>query len=877
MDAAAALFVDLVTGIRGLADRRGGSLQRPLIGLVMAAEDAGKVPPLLVHGLGSAGRRQVPHVAVAVAEQAEGRVAETEDLRALLASAADRFATGSFGRGLRMRFPRFWLLDFIMKQELTIGTPERKAEIVRLVRANSRFFAGIPQLSGGEVTVTPTWSSLPLAITASVMPSVLFRWLVAWRLPGTGSVLRWMMRRKYASQQVADVWSLAAALTRGGHLHESEEARRLLVHAFLRDLRDQFRRVPLRVQPWRGTAYPVLTVAGVSASNAGGMLLSLMARVREDQDDPLTVVTIEPSHGNQPSNDDELGTADSYSRTRIRLAEMQAALQRWRLDPNGTGYVVAVPALDHTTAAMVTALVPRRETPRPPWFAHPAAVSLVPVLLAGGLAAVGLRSFVMDCAPLHVGPGRIDVSRDSGECVGYSDHRGQLFGSDPDLRAAQEVIFTENEQVENELATRLNHPVMSLVYFGTLTKPDGDGGDQTFAAEREELQGVALAQRRANTAARTNADSPYLKVLVANGGQNMRAAPLVADKLTALRTSDSTVLGVVGLVESRSTTKTAIEALEGTDLPIVAPTLSADRIGELSSHYLQIAAPNRDQADMVVRYVTQVLEKKKLFNYYTFGPRKAEQAGGDLYVNTLRDDLKSSSQQYNVGYEELFWTGQSLRDVCSDRYTDGVVFFGGRYSEFAEFVQELYLTCSNFHPILIGDDSVNRYLANPANRAGAPPSLKMTYVSKGSLAFCDNLVKATDSARQYFLADIRGMYDRCQIDSMEPVGERVGLAYDAVLLLVRTTQDLVEGKSSKTAPSPLAVYDRIRNATEPYIGVTGPLTFGQDGVAKNKHLALLCVADIPGAFKPNSPVLERVFETGNRHQTDEAATKQPCA
>lgn len=864
------LFAELIAELRKLPDRRGNARQRPLVGLVVDVADTADLLALLAHGFGAAGPRRVPHVQVTVAEQ-DGRAATTEDLRSLLADAADRFATGSFGRGLRMRFPHFWLIDFIVRQRLTSGTRERKAEIARLVRANSKFFASIPQLGGAEVTVTPTWSSLPLALTASVLPGVLFRWLIAWRLPGTGSVLRWMMHRKGASHQVADVWSLAAALTRDGHLHESEEARRLLVHAFLRDLRDQFRRVPWRVQPWRGTACPVLTVAGATDSNAGGMLLAHAALVRQEQVDPLTLVTVEPVEDHVP------GTADGYSRIRIRLAGVRAALRRWRVDPRGTGYAVAVDPLDETVLPTVTALVPRREVPRPPWFVHRVALLLVPLLIAVGLSTVALRAFVMDCAPLRVDTGRVDVTRDSGECVGYSDHRGQLFGSDPELRTVQEVIFAENERVDEELAGRPTHPVMSLVYFGTLTKPDGGVGDHTFAAEREELQGAALAQRRANGAARTNADSPYLKIVVANGGQNMRAAPTVADKLLALRTSDPTVLGIVGLVESRTTTKVAIEALDNTDLPIVAPTLSADRIGELSSHYLQIAAPNEDQADMVVEYTKTVLRKKKLFNYYTFGPKKKDQADGDLYVNTLREDLRASAERHGLEYEELFWTGQSLRTACGKQYSDGVVFFGGRYSEFAQFVDELYRTCTADHPVLIGNDSVNRYMANAGDRVTAPPSLRMAYVSKGSLAFCDNLLRAADSERQYFLADVRAMYHRCEPDSMEPVGERVGLAYDAVLLLVRATQDLVQGKSTKTAPSPLDLFDQVRGTTEPYLGVTGPLIFGQNGVAKDKHLSLLCVSSIPDAFKAGKPAPARVFETGATHRTDEPATGQPCA
>ncbi|MCG8916521.1 hypothetical protein L6E12_12050 [Actinokineospora sp. PR83] len=861
----AALAV-LIAELRTRADRSTPG-PPPLLGFTLTG-NAEDLRAAIAHGLGADGARQVPHALIDVGGTAP---ATTDDLRALLKAITDAFATGAFGRGQQPRFPRFWLLDFVFDQSLGPDSRKHRVEMAKRVRDDSRLLAKRPEIAG-EFTATATWSDLPLGLSAA-LPLAVFRLITAWRLPGTGRVLRWVMRRAYVARREASIWALAVGLSRSGTRRESPEARRLLVHAVLRDLADEFHRVPWRVRPWRATTLPVLVLFGPTATNAGGVLLELVDRVREEQRDPLVIATVGVAdHG-----------ADLFGRDAVTADEVTVALDRWRADPRGKGFVVDVGAVGAPVRAAVTTLVPRREPPRPPWFTHWLVLLLVPLVLVAGLAVVGLRALVLECAPLHLGAGRVDVSRESGECVGYSDHADRVFGSDERLRQVQLGIFAENRRVEAAKAATPSHPVMTLVYFGTLTKPDSGAGDQTFAAEREELQGFAVAQHRANATAATSADAPYLSIVVANGGQNMGAARAVAEKLRELRAEDSSVLGVVGLVESRETTKQAIADLGVTDLPIIAPTLSADGIGGLSGHFLQIAAPNADQSRLVVDYVANVLRRQRIFNYFTFGPirdgqRREDVERGDLYVNTLREDLGRDSAAADLGYEEQSWTGQSLRPVCSDRFPDGVVFFGGRYSEFAQFIDTLYRDCSGKLPVVIGDDSVNRYLANAEARDSAPPTLPLTYVSKGSLAFCGNLVTSGDSERRYFLEDVRTTLGACLPDTLLPVGERVGLAYDAVLLLVRTTQDLIAGKSDKSLPDPLYLYTAITDHTrdEPYQGVTGPLSFTPGGVAQDKHLALLCVPDLPNAFTPDHPVPDRVHEIGRRAASDAPAVSRPC-
>ncbi|TWH68108.1 ABC transporter substrate-binding protein [Micromonospora olivasterospora] len=534
-------------------------------------------------------------------------------------------------------------------------------------------------------------------------------------------------------------------------------------------------------------------------------------------------------------------------------------------------------------------LLSRIVPPKPRWPTRPVALValavVVLVVVGGWQVPTGIDKWRADCEwrPWASG-GLVRTAVRDGQCVGYSDHERQLFSSDESLRDVQRKIFDQNREVEAAWRVRKDRPRVTLVYFGSLTKPDALPGEETFAGEREELQGMAAAQRRAYLEANEYPAYPYLRIVVANAGQEMRYSADVVRMLSALAEEEPTVLGVVGLVESRKAVQDAIRALGRLDLPVLAPTLSADGIADASSRYLQISAPNRDEATLVHEHVTRVLGKKKLFNYYTFGSADPDEgAQNDLYVNTLRDGLRDRFGEGN--YQETYWrNGVDLASVCADRFRDGVVFFGGRYSEFGAFVSRLAQACSGRVPQLIGDDSVNRYLANTAARVVAPDNLPLAYVSKGELAYCNRLVGANDTERKLFLNDVRTVLSMCS--SNTPIGERVGLAYDATRLHLAAVQTLAGSAGREwdpTAVSPTTVYLAIHDVANPYYrGVTGLLRFDANGIAVRKRLTLLCVPNIKEAFNspsyvpreidrhPNDPEENRLYDTP-------PPVQRPCA
>jgi hypothetical protein len=181
---------------------------------------------------------------------------------------------------------------------------------------------------------------------------------------------------------------------------------------------------------------------------------------------------------------------------------------------------------------------------------------------------------------------------------------------------------------------------------------------------------------------------------------------------------------------------------------------------------------------MVAEYARRVLRVSGTHIYYSVGDDAT--LDSDLYVSTLRQDLIS---EFGAGHDQLFTPGAPLSQECGYR---GMLFFAGRWSDFPNFLDGLNRDCVNDMPVhLVADDSVNRYMAKTTIRPDAPGNLALTYISKATLATCDQLQArmATDGTSSRFLRWVQAPKllgpPRCLGSGGLPVGERVGLAYDS--------------------------------------------------------------------------------------------------
>jgi hypothetical protein len=896
-------FIAFVDGLVRRPSRSDRGL--PLIWLT-GNKDSKKVLDALVDRVEApTGRYRVPFAHLRASRTPTG---QTTDIRRLLHAACEALSRQRFG-GERLWFRHYALVEWLMEQDLSPHALEDSgARLQKLLRdRHRRRDADDPKDDGRAAEATAAAFGaryqLLLLVVRRFVPNLLFRAVVSGRVPFLGRRYRWFMRQQYlAPQQSVDFLGFAERLTKGVWPSENrEQLDRLLVHAFLEDLRRAYARRPWRVEGWRRTAYPMLLIENVERDTDGYLLLQLINNVRNEtgRSDPLLAICT--SNDGPPPTDgvdhqvvalphadpgkDERGLRESdpdYKRWAEALPKSRRARVRtaWNLP-------VVVPDAGRADEVPGRVIVP----PKPPWFARRAVAIAVVLALVGSVVAwVGWRSGGPSC--LHRPfSGEIQVRSIGGECVGYSDGAGYLFNDQPGqqrLREVQHRIFEQNRIVRDiwESGDR-RRPLVTVVYLGTLTGRPTRENEEAYAAEREELEGLAVAQYNGMQDSASSFGSALLRIVVANGGFQMRYADAAVDMIAELAREDPTVVAVVGLVESRQNTAEALRKLNRAGLPLIAPTLSADRLFEHSKLYLQLAPPNQLQATMLADYAETVLGVASTRIYYTVGEESS--LDEDLYVQTLLEDLRAELGD-RLEYAEPFGVGTSLDRECG---YGGMLLYSGRWSEFDSFLNALEACDDNPPAHLVANDSVNRYMANPALRNSAPNNVPLTYVSKSQLGTCERLESAEggtdgDEVRSRFLRWVRApdllSPPRCgDGDSRTPVGERVPLAYDAATMVTQAVERLA-GRLRTDEPqpwdpraiNPAAVHAEIlgSNQRSPFPGVTGSIRFhGDTGEPIDKRISMLRVERIPDV---NAPLVE-VFHCGVARVDDDPACRRPTS
>ncbi|MDG4805253.1 hypothetical protein O7634_00585 [Micromonospora sp. WMMD1120] len=400
---------------------RRGERRLPLLWLVRADPQDLMVP--LRRFLGQGPRRRVPH-AVLDADVPPG----AGDVPAVLRELYRQLSLEAFGAA-RLRFRHYPLADWLMQQSLNVSVDadDSRAALVRRLRdRRGRRAPDAPPSGGDAVSIV---SQLLLWLVRRAVPGVLFRAAVSGRVPLLGRHYRWFMRQQYlAPRQSVTFLGFAERLTAGWRDGEQpDQVNKLLLHAFLEDLRQAYRRRFWRPSDWRRTAYPALLLDHVAPDNVGGELVRLLGDVRTEtgRNDPLLVVA---SGGHAPP---ELPEPHPLSEAEEAYDEWTEALPEMRRLRRPAAWLVALRPDDTDTGPPSRAGVRPFSAPDPPWWSRrflPAALCLVLVAALG--LWVGAR-WGAGCHPSLTG-GRVSVEiAAGGECVGYSDSAAHVFNNDP--------------------------------------------------------------------------------------------------------------------------------------------------------------------------------------------------------------------------------------------------------------------------------------------------------------------------------------------------------------------------------------------------------------------------------------------------------------
>ncbi|WP_203898869.1 hypothetical protein [Virgisporangium aliadipatigenens] len=433
-------------------------------------------------------------------------------------------------------------------------------------------------------------------------------------------------------------------------------------------------------------------------------------------------------------------------------------------------------------------------------------------------------------------PHRFGIRVDN-ECVGYSDGPELLFGTGTALPEAQRRVFRYNEEVERLPLDRYQR-VRLIVLTGL------SGSDDGHPAERETLEGLAVAQAEA-LGERDRPTRPLLQVVMANAGSGGRHVDALLPELARLAQDDPTVLGVLVAMDSRTATRRAMLALRDNGLLVLTAGAVADRLRDGMTRYLQFDPPTRERAKLVRAYAGAI-GRPRIVTVYE--PSRSE----DLAVEELRRALDAEFESY----AEVPWDGSAdVNALCGA----GIALYGGGATGFGGFLRALHRTCGRRSPILLGVGDSVRYLLGDPRRTGrvdAPADYPFVFSGNGIGA---GACRPRTDPHRLFLAVAARVLGKCRDpEDPTPLGILTVPTYDLVRVVLSAAAELNGAALTANAVHARVLESGRRRAFE---GAAGPVRFGADGVVTTGGQSLMCARDVRAAYTPGNVPWE-VARTG---------------
>ncbi|GAB3800320.1 hypothetical protein GCM10027605_15640 [Micromonospora zhanjiangensis] len=371
------------------------------------------------------------------------------------------------------------------------------------------------------------------------------------------------------------------------------------------------------------------------------------------------------------------------------------------------------------------------------------------------------------------------------------------FGRDPVTTALQRRILANNRP--------LRDGDLTVVWLGALScdplPADGtrcrDGRD--YPAERDQLRALLFAQTR------IAATDHRLHVVIADATQNVEHIDEVAQLIIAHRAALGPRLAVIGGGDSRDTTQLAINRLLDAGIPFIAPNLLAD-LGAPGkpfvdrAGYLQLAPTNLDYAqDTVARLRHRFPTGFRLDVFQPVDPT-------DQYTISLVNDLLAAVRATGSTARHVPTLDRIDQTVClSDPGTPPtVLYFAGRWTGFADFVQRINEVCGHSRPrLVVADVSVSRFMASYQLRAISTADWPVDYHVGGPT--CADLTAESFAAITTALDASRDLLNLRPGETFA-CADRAGDARDGRLTNACTLDAAVKLTSQPCRPNDLGTY-----------------------------------------------------------------------
>ncbi len=394
-----------------------------------------------------------------------------------------------------------------------------------------------------------------------------------------------------------------------------------------------------------------------------------------------------------------------------------------------------------------------------------------------------------------------------------------------DTSDAEALIYLENQRVQSS-------PHITLVVATTLTGPIINQG-------RDNLQGAYVAQKEFNDGSKLP-NSLKVSLLIANFGSNPKDATTVAKQIVQAAQADKTIVGVMGLPLS-AYVPDAIAILQQAHLPLISPTASSDELTGISPSFFRIVPPNKTQARVAAQYVIHTLHIHTMALFYD-----PKDSSSNNLASDLKDNLTTSSgvtvveEKYTIGHPE------TLNALLTDaiQHQADLLYFAG-------YVADMNALLINLPPSsnleVMGSDSF--YQLQDYSIVSRPSFTRLhftafAYPDEWDI-LCQQGLSQACTKPPFFTSYPRTFDDGNHQE--HPYGytranSNTIVSYDALSTLLTACQlALSQGQRTSLTPNQVQTGLKMITSTHPFQGVSGQISFGEDGDPIDKAIVLLYV------------------------------------
>lgn len=544
----------------------------------------------------------------------------------------------------------------------------------------------------------------------------------------------------------------------------------LYVLALFEDLRDNHRRWSWDLRGLKRHRPPMLFLPRAGAENGGVELIKAVSDVRSRRSelDPLLIVAAVPGSElhrlqrtviQQPGGTlwiwyqewaRNLRAGQSPSRELAELPwVLKVPLPSARLGPLADGQMPCVRANTRPTTARVV------------WSLH--SLVLVLLLIGAGIwaRADDLHDQYCSASVLTANENTVrkPVADERTECIGVATgsvrfakwlpNDGKAVAKDG---APWSVSWLEDRIADQNRKILDKHrgKYVTVIYAGPLSY-DPDRGSSPVKGI-EELAGVYLAQAVINETHVTK-----LRVLVANGGVDLRHQREMADAIADYVDDDPTVVGVVGTGRDLKTSQETNQKLLDAGLPVVSGTNSATYLPRKFANWFSLAAPDEWQVRQLGLLAAQ-LRKPGVTQHALV-----------LARNTSKSDDLYTDEQAKYGQEMLTQRGFTMlpqrrylvvdskpelrvhtEKICQGANVPSVIYFAGRVEDIGPLMALLGTEpeCAQRSiSILTGDDLSKAKFTK--GKDGVAPKVTLYHAALAELEKAASLTNFYKDAGEY--------------------------------------------------------------------------------------------------------------------------------